>query len=134
MFHHSQERIFKQAPANPPKNIETFSENLYKRFYFLYKKLSRHAEVSQKDADDSFSTCRRKCIQKPKRIVTCTASWQIMPSPADTCTLIRKKPLSAAYSLRKELFLFICKVVYQLFSGRSLRTVTAVCHISLSRN
>lgn len=24
--------------------------------------------------------------------------------------------------------------VYQLFSGRSLRTVTAVCHISLSRS
>ena len=24
-------------------------------------------------------------------------------------------------------------IIYQLFSGRSLRTVTAVCHISLSR-
>lgn len=50
------------------------------------------------------------------------------------CTLIQEKLLPAEYSLRKELFLFIWKVVYQLFSGRSLRTVTAVCHISLSRN
>lgn len=35
----------------------------------------------------------------------------------------------------QQLLLSFClKNEHQLFSGRSLRTVTAVCHISLSRN
>lgn len=64
----------RKSGGSQKKHRDVFRKFVQKIFVFIQKNNPDMQRFPEKDADASFSTCRRKCIQQLKRIFIYVAS------------------------------------------------------------